>query len=136
MINHRANLSLVTVNALVCCEEAIVPIEAQSYSLKAISDLTNTVALIRSRLDRGVSLRFLPTKIDGRVKVAAEILEAVRSGLQDRVLPSVRTDANLVRAPMVRAPVNFAFPRSKGARDYGRLADILIEEKTAPEQNT
>jgi len=129
------NLSLVTVNALVCCEEAIVPIEAQSYSLKAISDLTNTVALIRSRLDRGVTLRFLPTKIDGRVKVAAEILAAVKGGLQDRVLPSVRTDANLVRAPMVRAPVNFAFPRSKGARDYGRLADILIEEKTAPEQN-
>ena len=128
------NLSLVTVNALVCCEEAIVPIEAQSYSLKAISDLTNTVALIRSRLDRGVSLRFLPTKIDGRVKVASEILAAVRGGLQDRVLPHVRTDANLVRAPMVRAPVNFAFPRSKGARDYGRLADMLIEERTAPEQ--
>ena len=126
------NLSLVTVNALVCCEEAIVPIEAQSYSLKAISDLTNTVALIRSRLDRGVSLRFLPTKIDGRVKVAGEILEAVKGGLQDRVLPSVRTDANLVRAPMVRAPVVFSFPASKGAKDYARIAEILLTESAAP----
>jgi len=134
LLDCPPNLSLVTVNALVCCEEAIVPIEAQSYSLKAISDLTNTVALIRSRLDRGVTLLFLPTKIDGRVKVASEILEAVRSGLQDRVLPHVRTDANLVRAPMVHAPVNFSFPRSKGARDYGRLADMLIEERSAPEQ--
>lgn len=120
------NLSLVTVNALVCCEEAIVPIEAQTYSLKAISDLTNTVALIRSRLNRGVELRFLPTKIDGRVKVSAEIMAAVRSGLQDRVLPIVRTDANLVRAPMVRTPVVFAFPSSKGAKDYGRLAETLL----------
>jgi chromosome partitioning protein len=128
------SLSLVTINALVCCEEAIVPIEAQSYSLKAISDLTNTVALIRSRLDRGVTLRFLPTKIDARIKVAEEILGAVQGGLADRVLPAVRTDANLVRAPMVRAPVVFSFPASKGAKDYGRLAQLLIEEGgSAPE---
>ena len=45
LLDCPPNLSLVTVNALVACEEAIVPIEAQSYSIKAISDLTNTVAL-------------------------------------------------------------------------------------------
>jgi len=123
------NLSLVTVNALVASEEAIVPIEAQSYSIKAISDLTNTVALIRSRLDRGIALRFLPTKIDGRLKVAREILGAVQNGLKGRVLPSIRTDANLVRAPMVRAPVTLAFPTSKGAKDYARLAKLLITEE-------
>ena len=57
---------------------------------------------------------------------------AVKDGLQDRVLPAVRTDANLVRAPMVRAPVVFSFPSSKGAKDYGRLAEILLTE-TGPE---
>ncbi|MEM8884984.1 MAG: AAA family ATPase [Planctomycetota bacterium] len=129
------NLSLVTVNALVCCEEAIVPIEAQAYSLKAISDLTNTVALIRSRLNRGVELRFLPTKIDGRIKVAGEIMNAVQGGLQDRVLPQVRTDANLVRAPMVKAPITFSFPTSKGAKDYGRLADMLLHEREQAERS-
>ncbi|MHC4408414.1 MAG: AAA family ATPase [Planctomycetota bacterium] len=122
------NLSLVTINALVCCQEAIVPIEAQAYSLKAISDLTNTVALIRSRLNRGVTLRFLPTKIDSRIKVAGEIMEAVQGGLADRVLPAVRTDANLVRAPMVKAPIVFSFPASKGAKDYRRLASMLLDE--------
>ena len=123
------NLSLVTVNALVSCEEAIVPIEAQAYSIKAISDLTNTVALIRNRLDRGVALRFLPTKIDHRLKMAGEILEAIRGGLQDRVLPSIRTDATLVRAPMLRSPAVFSFPASKGAKDYARLADLLLKEE-------
>ena len=127
------NLSLVTINALVCCQQAIVPIEAQAYSLKAISDLTNTVALIRSRLNRGVTLRFLPTKIDGRIKVAGEIMQAVQGGLADRVLPPVRTDANLVRAPMVKAPAVFSFPASKGAKDYARLADLLLDERPAPD---
>ena len=129
------NLSLVTINALVCCQEAIVPIEAQAYSLKAISDLTNTVALIRSRLNRGVTLRFLPTKIDSRIKVAGEIMEAVKGGLADRVLPSVRTDANLVRAPMVKAPIVFSFPSSKGAKDFRRLADLLLEEGAGEAQD-
>ncbi len=128
LLDCPPNLSLVTVNALVACEEALVPIEAQTYSIKAISDLTNTVALIRSRLGRGVLLRFLPTKIDGRLKVGQEILEAIRGGLKDRVLDPIRTDANLVRAPMLRAPVGFAFPRSKGAKDYARLAETLLRE--------
>ncbi len=127
VIDCPPNLSLVTVNALVACREAIVPIEAQSYSIKAISDLTNTVALIRSRLDRGVTLRFLPTKIDGRLKVGREILTAIESGLKDRVLAPIRTDANLVRAPMMRTPVGFAFPNSKGAKDYARLAQVILE---------
>ena len=131
LLDCPPNLSLVTVNALVACEEALVPIEAQTYSIKAISDLTNTVALIRSRLGRGVALRFLPTKIDGRLKVGQEILEAIRGGLKDRVLPPIRTDANLVRAPMLRAPVGFAFPRSKGAKDYARLAEELLREGPA-----
>ena len=129
LLDCPPNLSLVTVNALVACEEALVPIEAQTYSIKAISDLTNTVALIRSRLGRGVALRFLPTKIDERLKVGQEILEAIRGGLKDRVLPPIRTDANLVRAPMLRAPVGFAFPRSKGAKDYARLAETLLRER-------
>ena len=132
LIDCPPNLSLVTINALVACEEAIVPIEAQAYSIKAISDLTNTVALIRSRLNRGVLLRFLPTKIDGRLKVGKEIMDAVRGGLQDRVLEPIRTDANLVRAPMQRAPVAFVHPSSKGARDYARLAQQILDEPPPP----
>ena len=126
LLDCPPNLSLVTVNALVACQEAIAPIEAQTYSIKAISDLTNTVALIRSRLGRGVTLRFLPTKLDGRLKVSNEIMEAVRSGLKDRVLPAIRTDAGLVRAPMQRAPIAFLSPSSKGAKDYARLAQEIL----------
>jgi chromosome partitioning protein len=128
LLDCPPNLSLVTVNALVASQEAIVPIEAQAYSIKAISDLTNTVSLIRSRLGRGVALRFLPTKIDGRLKVAGEIMEAVAAGLKDRVLPPIRTDANLLRAPMQRAPIAFSAPSSKGARDYERLARTILDE--------
>ncbi len=127
LLDCPPNLSLVTINALVAAREALVPIEAQSYSIKAISDVTNTVALIRSRLERGVTLRFLPTKIDGRLKHSREILEAVRQGLKDRVLPPIRTDAHLMRAPMMRAPIGLCFPKSRGAEDYRRLAEILIQ---------
>jgi len=133
LLDCPPNLSLVTVNALVVADEAIVPIEAQTYSIKAISDLTNTVALIRSRLDRGVVLRFLPTKIDARLKVCGEILAAIREGLKDRVLPAIRTDANILRAPMLRTPVNFAFPTSRGARDYARLAELLLDANAQAE---
>jgi hypothetical protein len=28
---------------------------------------------------------------------------------------------------MLRTPVNFAFPTSRGARDYARLAELLLD---------
>jgi cellulose biosynthesis protein BcsQ len=78
-----------------------------------------------------VALRFLPTKIDERLKVGREILEALRTGLKERVLPPIRTDASLVRAPMLRAPAAFSCPRSRGAKDYARLAEALLSDPPA-----
>jgi hypothetical protein len=34
---------------------------------------------------------------------------------------------------MLRAPVGFAFPRSKGAKDYARLAEELLREPASAE---
>ncbi len=132
LLDCPPNLNLVTVNALVACEEALVPIEAQAYSIKAISDLSKTLAVIQDRTAQRIEMRVLPTKIDARIKICAEILEAVRAWLQDRVLPPVRTDAQLMRAVLRREPVSLSFPASKGARDYGRLADFLLEAQPQP----
>ena len=129
------NLSTITINALVASTDAIVPLETQFYSLKAVEDLTKTFNLLSSRMNHHLEVWMLPTKIDRRVKLAREFLATMEQTFAGRILTPVRTDANLAKAPMVCEAAVTAFPASRGAKDYRRIARELLE-KGAPPQPT
>ena len=120
------NLSTITINALVASTDAVVPLETQFYSVRAVEDLTKTFQLLATRMNHNLDVWMLPTKIDRRVKMAREFLDQMEVSFKDRLLTPVRTDANLAKAPMVREPAIFAFPASRGSKDYRRIARELI----------
>ena len=120
------NLSRITLNALVASQEAIVPVETQSYSIKAIGDLTSTFAVLKSKMDHDLGLWLLPTKVDRRVRLSLDILDALEETFRGRVLDPIHVDATLVRAPLVCEPVTRAFPDSRSALEYRRLARFLL----------
>ncbi|MCC7139373.1 MAG: ParA family protein [Planctomycetes bacterium] len=120
------NLSKVTINALLASDEVIVPVETQSYSIKALSDLTNTFSLIRQKLSHALRVWILPTKVDRTSSLAAEFLAALDQAFAERLLPPVSADAEVVKAPMFFEPVTRAFPETRAAREYMRLARFLV----------
>ena len=103
------NLSTLTINALVASTDAVVPMETQFYSLRAVDDLTRTFNLLAARMNHHLSVWMLPTKIDLRIKLTREFLSGMEVNFKDRMLTPIRTDANLAKAPMVREPAVFAF---------------------------
>jgi chromosome partitioning protein len=119
------NLSKVTINALMASEEVVVPVETQSYSIKAISDLTNTFALIRSKMNHTLKVWILPTKVDRRVRLANDFLQALDRHFGAALLDPISIDANIVKAPMIYEPVTRSFPATRAAREYLRLARFL-----------
>jgi len=121
------NLSTITINALVASTDAIVPIEAQFYSMKAIDDLTSTFNLIKKKMHHSIRTWILPTKIDRRIKVHNGMLTMLQNGFSGRILPSIRTCAKVGSAPMIKKPIIFAFGSSRGARDYEALANEVLE---------
>ncbi len=122
------NLSTITINALVASTDAIVPIEAQFYSMKAIDDLTSTFNLIKKKMNHSIRTWILPTKIDRRIKVHNGMLTMLQNGFSGRMLPSIRTCAKIGSAPMIKQPVVHGFGSSRGARDYEALANEVMEE--------
>ncbi len=125
------NLSRITINALCASQEVVVPIETQSYSIKAISDLTNTFSLLKEKMGHELVTWILPTKVDRRIRLATDILEALDEAFRGRILDPIHVDSNLVRAPLVCEPVTRAFPTSRSALEYARLARFL----TLPDQD-
>ncbi len=127
------NLSRITINALTASNEVVVPIETQSYSIKAISDLTSTFQLLKEKLGHELKVWILPTKVDRRMKLAVDILDALDEGFPGQILDPIHIDSNLIRAPILCLPVTRAFPKTRSSLEYGRLARFLVlpdEERT------
>jgi chromosome partitioning protein len=119
------NLSKVTINALLASQEVVVPVETQSYSIKAISDLTNTFALLKAKMNHVLRVWILPTKVDRRVRLANDFLAALDRNFGAALLDPISIDANVIKAPMIYEPVVRSFPTSRAAREYLRLAKFL-----------
>lgn len=128
------NLSRITINALMASQEVLVPIETQSYSIKAISDLTNTFALLKEKMRHDLKVWLLPTKVDRRITLASEILDAIEEAFPGRVLDPIHLDPAVMRAPLLCEPVTRAFPGSRAAREYGRLAAFVTAPDVARER--
>jgi chromosome partitioning protein len=122
------NLSTITINALVASTEAIVPIETQCYSMKAIDDLTNTFNLLRDKMGHQIKTWILPTKIDRRLKLSNRMLEMLTTTFGGRLLTPIKTDASVAKAPLVKQPMVFGFPASRSARDYLQVAEEVLGE--------
>ena len=54
------------------------------------------------------------------------LLDKMEESFADRLLTPIRTDANLMKAPMASEPAVYAFPASRGSRDYRRIAREII----------
>ena len=120
------NLSRITINALVASQEVIVPVETQSYSIKAISDLTSTFTLLKRKMQHDLLVWILPTKVDRRMRLAGDILDALDEAFRGSILDPIHIDSNLVRAPLLCEPITRIFPTSRASLEYARLARFLV----------
>ena len=50
----------------------------------------------------------------------------LKQTFRGRLLSSIKTDANIAKAPLIKSPMVFCFPQSRSAKDYMRLAMELI----------
>ena len=121
------NLSTITINALVASTGAIVPMETQFYSIRAVDDLSKTFHVLSSRMRHDLEVWMLPTKIDRRIKSSMECLAKMEESFAGRLLTPIRTDANLMKAPLAHEPAVTAFAASRGSKDYRRIARELLE---------
>jgi len=120
------NLSTITINALVASTDAVVPMETQYYSIRAVDDLSRTFHVLSSRMRHDLDVWMLPVKIDKRIKSSMECLAKMEESFAGRLLTPIRTDANLMKAPLAHEPAVVAFPAARGAKDYRRIAKELL----------
>lgn len=128
LIDCSPSLGLITVNALTASDSVIIPVQAEYFALEGISQLLNTIRIIKSRLSPTLEIEgFLLTMYDARLRLANQIFEELRQHFRDMVFNTViPRNIKLSESPSHGLPVILYDPESRGAIAYGQLSRELI----------
>ncbi len=130
LVDCPPSIGLLTFNALRACNEAIIPIEASFFSLWGVGRLLDMIDLIREELSHEVRYKALCTIYDGRSKFSAEIADDVFGNFKDRVYDTIiHTNVKLREAASYGVPITEYSRRSRGYREYLRLANEVLREE-------
>ena len=128
IIDCSPSLGLITVNALTSADSVIIPVQAEYFALEGISQLLNTIRIIKSRLRPDLEIEgFLLTMYDARLRLANQIFEELKSHFGEMVFSTViPRNIKLSESPSHGLPVILYDPESRGAIAYGQLSRELI----------
>jgi len=130
-IDCPPSLGLLTLNALTAANTLLVPIQCEFYALEGLSQLMNTVKLVRQHLNaaldvEGVVLTMYDARTNLSTQVVAEVKKFFKNKVYDTIIPrSVR----LGEAPSFGLPITAYDPKSVGAVAYGKLAQELLSKE-------
>jgi chromosome partitioning protein len=125
-----------TVNALTAAGSVLIPIQCEYYALEGLTQLIQTVNLIRDHLNPDLAIKgVVMTMYDGRTNLSAEVAAEVRSHLRGAVFETViPRSIRLSEAPSFGLPIALYRADSKGATAYQALAaELLARDGRPPE---
>ncbi|MEJ5887430.1 AAA family ATPase [Pseudokineococcus marinus] len=127
------SLGLLTLNAFVCAEEVLIPIQCEYYALEGLSQLLKNIDMITRHLNPGLHVSsILLTMYDARTRLAAQVAEEVREHFPRSVLrTTVPRSVRVSEAPSYGQTVMTYDPGSSGALSYLAAAQELAERPTS-----
>ena len=137
ILDCPASLSLLHINALLFAEEIILPVRSEVWSYEGVEQILNSMREMKEVFGYQPNiLGALPTMVDGRYNLSREVRELlVESFGEDRVLPPIRTDSNILNSQKSNQTIFEFAPRSRAAEDYKKLAEIVIGQTTGKNVN-
>lgn len=124
LLDCPPSLGLLTVNALTASDSVLIPLQCEYYALEGLSQLMDTIALVRKRINRNLSIEGIVfTMFDGRTNLSIQVVDEVKKHFRKEVYRTIiPRNVRLSEAPSHGLPVVAYDPRSKGAEVYTDLA--------------
>lgn len=128
VIDLGPSLHLLTVNGLLAADEVIVPVQCEYYSLEGLTQLLQTIELVKTNLEHPLTVTgALLTMYDKRERLSREVAREIRRRFPYRVFDvEIPRSVSLAEAPSFKKPIVLYAPQSAGALAYERLAREII----------
>ncbi len=134
IIDTPPALGILTINALTACTGAIIPAQADVYSLKGISQLYNTIETVKRYCNPALVIKgIVLTRYNARFIInrdVADMIEETAGQLQTRLYNTkIRECTALKEAQAKRQSIYSYAPKSNATADYTALVNEIIGEK-------
>ena len=128
LIDCPPSLGLLTLNSLAAADSVLMPIQCEFYALEGVSQLMNTIELVRTNLNPHLEVEgVLMTMYDGRTRLAEQVVAEVRENFGDLVYETmIPRTVRLSEAPSYGEPILYYDKRSKGTDTYMKLAEEVM----------
>ena len=128
-IDCPPSLELLTLNALCAANTLLVPVQGEYYALEGLSDLMNTVRLVRRSLNPKLEIEgVLLTMFDGRTNLAIQVAQEVKRFFPGKVYATViPRNVRLSEAPSHGKPITSYDRSCRGAEADVQLAQEFLK---------
>ena len=132
-IDCPPSLGLLTLNALTAADTLLVPIQCEFYALEGLSQLMNTVKLVRKNLNPNLDVEgVVLTMFDARTNLSMQVVEVVKKFFKNKVYDTIiPRSVRLGEAPSFGLPITHYAKNSTGAIAYQALAQEMIHKEEA-----
>ena len=125
------SLGLLTLNALVASDEVIIPIQSEFFALEGLSQLMNTIKIVKQRLNSHLKLNgVILTMYDVRTTMSKQVTQEICKYFGDIIYTMpVPRNIKLVESPSFGVPIALHAPHCSGAEAYENLAKQFLERE-------
>ena len=126
-------LSIVTANALLACDVAIIPVVPEYYAVEGLATLEATLAELREATERPIPvLGVVLSRVTTGERATAELVAAIRAHYGPLAFATpIRKNVRLSEAPSFGQDIFAYAPESPGAQDFGALSTEVGERLAA-----
>ena len=128
LIDCPPSLNMLTVNALVACDSAIIPMQCEYYALEGLSSLLGTIEQIQSHANPRLTIAgILRTMYDPRSSLTFEVSDQLKEFFGEKLYQAcIPRNVRLAEAPSFGQPALVYDRQSKGAIAYLALAGEFV----------
>ena len=128
-IDCPPSLGLLTINSLTAVDSVLIPIQCEYYALEGVSQLVNTIELVRENLNPNLEIQgVLLSMFDGRTNLSIQVVDEVKKYFRGKVYTTlIPRNVRLAEAPSYGLPIIDYDAKSKGAEAYCDLAEEFLD---------
>ena len=130
-IDCPPSLGLLTINSLTAVETVLIPIQCEFYALEGVSQLVNTIELVRNSLNPTLEIEgVVLSMFDGRTNLSIQVVQEAKKYFGAKVYSTIiPRNVRLAEAPSYGMPIVQYDPKSKGAEAYIEFAEEFLERE-------
>lgn len=131
LLDCAPSLSLVTVAAMSCGDDALVPLGVGGLDVKAMAALHRTIRAVQDQNNPKLDVRAVFLTAWDKSGFARQLASKLSEDYPDAAIIPIRRSVRAAEAPIAEKPVRLYAPESTAAADYEQSAGLILTRGAA-----